>query len=95
MRLLTTLLVLMATASSAHAQDWEIGRGVTTAQLSADGWRLVGTAALPNQGGGAVVTFWEGHHQGSPVTARCITSFNMDLEVEVEVCGQPVIREDQ
>ena len=95
MRLLATMLVLATATSPALAQDWEIGRGVTTARLSAEGWRLVGTATLPSERGWAVVTFWEGHRQGSPVTARCITSFDTDLEVIVELCGQPVLRGDQ
>ena len=95
MRLFATLLVLTTMSSPGLAQDWEVGRGVTTARLSAEGWQLVGTASIPGDEGGAVVTFWQGLHQGSPVTARCITSFAPDFRTTVEVCAQPVLKDNR
>ena len=86
---LFALLVALTTASFAQAQEWMIAQGVTTASLSAEGWRQASAVPLPAGPVAAVLTYWEGEIEGRPVTVRCITTFDGELQDLRDVCRQP------
>jgi len=96
---LIALILAVAAATPAVAQQWEPKPNMTSATLAERGYQVDGVAGLSwPDGRQAVVTFWSLQLRlGSVSTARCTTFYDASMVETGETCGEvagerPVIR---
>lgn len=95
MRWILAVVGLVTGVTAAWSTEWQALPGMTSAALARAGWRQIGSAGLSwPDGRQAVVSFWEGTFPGKkPVTFRCVTYFDKDLQQTGDVCYQPTDKE--
>ena len=69
---------------------WELIPGLTSASLSAEGWRNTSSSGLSwPDGRRAVISYWQLETGDAPFTLRCISSFDVNLQPTGDECYQP------
>ena len=60
---------------------WELIPGLSSASLSAEGWRNTSSSGLSwPEGQRAVTSYWQLQTEDGPFTLRCISSFDANLQ---------------
>ena len=83
--------MVIFSASSVVAQEWQKLPGMTTAKLAASGFQQVSAAGLSwPDGRQAVVTFWTTTFDQKNFTMRCISFYNESFQQTGDICSQAV-----
>lgn len=87
------MLAVLTIAAPAVAQQWTWKKvpGLTSAELAATGWQMVGATTFSLGAATAGSTFWAGEIEGEPVTLNCFDIAGPDPENHT--CSRPVAQD--
>jgi hypothetical protein len=87
--MLIAAAVSLPAAAVADRPEWQVVPGLTSANLAASKWELVGSSGLSwPDGRQAIVSFWAS--ENPQFTFRCTKFFDASMRSTGEKCEQPV-----